>query len=198
MLQRHHANEWTRINAKRKAVCEGSDALERLRQAVGALGREHVQSITDPDAWHGTQIDLPVVLQRDNPLLPRLNNQQVRISLFGVSSFAAPLVRKKAGRQRGTQDIHPDVSLVRRQLPDCANPCCLAWNNCKGGVRRKLCPWYTNLSASTPYPVYLTKKEMRVRREQYLELMTRHPTLGENCAAMSLSTSFREFVFNVT
>ena len=198
LLQRHHANEWTRINAKRKAVCEGSDALERLRQAVGALGREHVENITDPDAWHGAQTVLPVVLQRDIPLLPRADHHQVRISLFGVSQFGAPLVRKKHGRHRGTPDIHPDASFVRRQLPDCANPLCLAWSNCKAGVRRNLCPWYKTLCDSTPCLVYLTKKEMRDRRAQYLEIMNRHPTMGENCAAMSASTSFRQLVFNVT
>jgi hypothetical protein len=36
-LQQHHAKEWTHINAKLKALREGSDGLTRLQRAIGLL-----------------------------------------------------------------------------------------------------------------------------------------------------------------
>ena len=168
-LQRHHANEWTVKNAKLKAVREGSDALLRLRQAVGALGRglQIVGSgINDIDAWDGAETIGPITFPRDNPLIPRHNEAHVKASLFGPSRRNTPQTRTP-GRKQGVRDKNPEHSFIRRQQRDCANPLCRDWLTCRGGVRRQYCPSYEVFTQlPTPSP-FLSRHDLSLRRKQY-------------------------------
>jgi hypothetical protein len=66
-LARHHKNEWTLIiNAKSRAVQEGSDGLVRLQKA----GADEIVLGSPPSV---------------NNLLPRQSEANMRLSLFGVS-----------------------------------------------------------------------------------------------------------------
>ncbi len=89
-------------NAKLKAVREGSDALLRLRQAVGALGRGfQIEPLFDNDieAWDGADILVSITLPKENPLLPRNNDAHVQASRFGPSHDFKAGKKRLQGRQ---------------------------------------------------------------------------------------------------
>lgn len=132
-LERHHANEWSTINSKLKALKEGSDALERLRKAVGSLGRawDGDDSATlDPerDLWNDAETVAPLALLTDSPAIPRVSALQVQASLFGMSSNL--YVAKQRGRPQGFKNTRS------RRSADCAVVSCTRWYNCRGGYRK--------------------------------------------------------------
>ena len=128
-LARHHKNEWTLINAKSRAVQEGSDGLVRLQKAVGVI-REGVfmQFPDDLDNWAGADEIVLGSPPSGNNLLPRQSEANMRLSLFGVSD--GNNISKKRGRPTGVKNQSP------RRRADCANRTCTRWYDCKGGYRK--------------------------------------------------------------
>ena len=128
-LARHHKNEWTLINAKSRAVQEGSDGLVRLQKAVGVI-REGVfrQFPDDLDNWTGADEIVLGSPPSGNNLLPRQSEANMRLSLFGVSD--GNNISKKRGRPTGVKNHSP------RRRADCANRTCTRWYDCKGGYRK--------------------------------------------------------------
>jgi hypothetical protein len=148
---------------------EGSYALLRLRQAVGALGRGfqiEVPFDNDIEAWEGADLLVPITLPKENPLLPRNNEAHVQASLFGQSRVNI-LHGRTPGRKRGVRDKHPEHSIKRRQQRDCANPLCHVWRTCKGGVRRQYCPSHEEFTSLASSSTFLSRHALSLRRKQY-------------------------------
>jgi hypothetical protein len=83
-LARHHKNDWTHINAKSRAVQEGSDGLVRLQKAVGVLHEGIVMPLADElYNWVGADEVVLSSLPTGNNLGPRQSEENMRVSLSG-------------------------------------------------------------------------------------------------------------------
>jgi hypothetical protein len=178
-LQRHHANEWSTINSKLKALKEGSDALKRLRKAVGSLGRTMDSCDTttlDPERalWDGVETVKPHARLTDNPLIPRVPAVEVQPSLFGMS--LNPTLPKKRGRRPGIPNR------CSRRSADCAVVSCTHWYDCSGSYRKRNCLFAT----VRPFSFH-TPRQVQKRRETFDYIHRNDPSLSKAEVALEVA-----------
>ncbi len=105
-LARHHKNEWTLINAKSRAVQEGSDGLVRLQKAVGIIRDGVVMPLADELNnwnWAGADEVERSSLPTGNSMLPTQSDDHMRVALFGVWSDTK-YFKNKAWKTAGSQN----------------------------------------------------------------------------------------------
>jgi hypothetical protein len=180
-LQQHHANEWTHINAKLKAVRQGSDGLIRLQRAVGLL-RTDLQNDFEIDPTLGEILDragagdiIIGALHVDNARIPRQSQLVTQESLFGSNPSLEPTFRRKVGRPPSVKN-----KTIRRKR-DCANKLCSRWFDCMGGAIHTMCQWSNGNNLE-----HLTTNQRRQRRRHFDKLMLNNPTLSREEAALQI------------
>jgi hypothetical protein len=180
---RHYKNEWCIVSAKVKALKEGGYGLRLLRLAIGSL-QEHIQPNvnyeSDVDIWAGADAIAPFESLSENMQIPRQDDKDIRVSLFGPSHPIAK--RTKVGRSPLSSDKNPTSSFERRSNRHCHNKNCVRWYTCPGGQRRYFCPSYSNHSN------YLTLSEARFRSKQFNQARRARPELSaDECAILAAS-----------
>ncbi len=102
-LARHHKNEWTHINAKSRAVQEGSDGLVRLQNAVGVIREGIVMPLANElDNWVGAD---EVVLSSLTATSPSLFQPKTLTAWIRTASI--PSSRKPSRRHLCTSKGKP-------------------------------------------------------------------------------------------
>ena len=166
-LARHHKNEWTLINAKSRAVQEGSDGLVRLQKAVGIIRDGVVMPLADELNnwnWAGADEVERSSLPTGNSMLPTQSDDHMRVALFGVTQS----ISKKRGRPPGLKNQSS------RRRADCANKSCTRWYDCKGRFRKLKCEFGTGIKAG-----YYKPREMQGRRTAFDSMLASDPTLSQ-------------------
>ena len=171
-LARHHKNEWTLINAKSRAVQEGSDGLVRLQKAVGIIRDGVVMPLADElNNWAGADEVERSSLPTGNSMLPTQSDDHMRVALFGVTQR----ISKKRGRPPGLKNQSS------RRRADCANKSCTRWYDCKGRFRKLKCEFGTGIKAG-----YYKPREMQRRRTAFDSMLASDPTLSQADAALAV------------
>ena len=90
---------------------------------------------------------------------------------------------QKVGRSPLSSDKNPTSSFERRSNRHCHNKNCVRWYTCPGGLRRHLCPSYSNHST------FLTLSEARFRSRQFNKARRARPELSaDECAILAASS----------